>query len=236
MSEFQIDNATKESQYGYLVDIANKNGLMKMSLRSNAMWRVDPKLLVFTLARHKFVAKMLSGYNRVLEVGCGDAFASRLVHPEVKELHAIDFDAVFIEEGRKNTDPSWPVTLNVHDILSGPYTVGGKFQAAFSLDVIEHIPQEMERTYLENICQSIQPGGVFICGAPSLESQQYASDLSKAGHINCKSGKDLKKLLAEYFEHTFLFGMNDEVLHTGFSPMSHYLFVVATGNKYSPKS
>jgi len=25
--------------------------------------------------------------------------------------------------------------------------------------------------------------------------------------------------------------MNDEVLHTGFSPMCHYIFVLAVGNK-----
>ncbi|MCH1913338.1 class I SAM-dependent methyltransferase [Leptospira noguchii] len=223
---------TKESQYKILVEMQKEKGPIKMSYRSSSMWRIDPKVLVFTLARHKFAAKMLSGYNRVLEVGCGDAFASRLLHPEVGELHALDFDPLFIEEGKRNLDPDWTnVTLAVHDILDGPYQVGGLFDAAFSLDVIEHIPNEKEEIYLQNICSSIKPGGAFICGAPSLESQTYASPLSKEGHINCKTGKDLKKLLSKYFEHTFLFGMNDEVLHTGFSPMSHYLFILATGNK-----
>lgn len=223
--------STKEAQYNFIIEMNKQKGTLRMSQRSSVMWRVDPKLLVFTLSRHKFVAKMLTGYNRVLEVGCGDAFASRLLHPEIGELHSIDFDPIFIEEGRKNKDPEWPLTMNVHDILSGPYQEGGLFDAAFSLDVIEHIPNSMERVYLENICKSIKPGGVFICGAPSLESQTYASPASKVGHINCKSGPDLKKLLNEYFEHTFLFGMNDEVLHTGFSPMCHYTFVLCTGNK-----
>lgn len=195
------------------------------------MWRLDPKLLVFTLARHKFVAKMLTGYPRVLEVGCGDAFASRLLHPEVGQFHAIDFDPVFIEEAVKHIDPTWPVTLAVHDILTGPYVAGGLFDAAFSLDVIEHIPKEHEDVYLRNICRSVKPGGVFICGAPSLESQAYASPPSKEGHVNCMNGQDLKKLIAKYFDHAFLFGMNDEVLHTGFAPMCQYLFVLGTGNK-----
>ncbi len=225
------DKSTKEHQYNFIIDMQQKKGSIKMSYRSSAMWRIDPKLLLFTLSRHKYVAKMLSGQGRVLEVGCGDAFASRLLHPEVQELHAIDFDSVFIEEGQKNTEPDWPVTLAVHDILDGPYKVGGLFDAAFSLDVVEHIPNKDEHRYFENICASIKHGGVFICGAPSLESQTYASPASKDGHINCKSGEDLKKTLAKYFDHTFLFGMNDEVLHTGFSPMCHYTFVLATGNK-----
>ena len=85
-------NQTKEKQYQFMVEMQEAKGPVPMSIRGSVMWRIDPKLLLFTLSRHKFVAKMLSGYQRVLEVGCGDAFASRLIHPEVKELHSLDFD------------------------------------------------------------------------------------------------------------------------------------------------
>ena len=57
---------------------------------------------------------------------------------------------------------------------------------------------------------------MLIIGTPSLESQAYASPPSKAGHINCKSGDELKALLSSYFHNVFLFSMNDEVVHTGF--------------------
>lgn len=224
--------STKEEQYKFMVDLLEEKGPITMPCIASARWRLDPKLLSFTLARHKFVAKMLSGYKKVLEVGCGDAFASRLLHPEVQELHSIDFDPYFIEEAFKHQESDWPVTLVVHDILRGPYLPNGDyFDAAFSLDVIEHIPVSQEQTYLRHISLSLKSGGVFICGCPSLESQSYASPASKEGHINCKSGNELKNLLNQYFDHTFLFGMNDEVLHTGFSPMCHYLFVLAVGNK-----
>jgi SAM-dependent methyltransferase len=225
---------TREYQYQFMLDMLKDKNAIPLSLRASSMWRLDPKLLGISLARHKFVSKMLKGYSRVLEVGCGDAFASRLLHPEIDELHAIDFDTIFIEEAKKIIDPEWPVTFAVHDILTGPYAVGGEFDAAFSLDVIEHIPQEQEDKYLLNICNSLKPDGVFICGSPSLESQEYASPPSREGHVNCKRGNDLKRLLEKYFDHVFLFGMNDEVLHTGFGPMCQYLMVLATGNKIKP--
>jgi len=220
---------TKEKQYQVTVDMIEAKGHLSLSMHSSATWMTDPKHLVFTLSRHKFVAKMLSGYNRVLEVGCGDGFASRLLHPEIGELHSFDFDPIFIDDARKHVEPDWPVTFAVHDILDGPYQEGGLFDAAFSLDVFEHIQQKDEDCYLENISLSLKPNGVFICGSPSLESQVYASQGSKEGHVNCKTGNELKSLTLKHFEHAFLFGMNDEVLHTGYSPMCHYLFILATG-------
>ena len=223
---------TKEFQYQQMVQKTANLGACKMSIRASVMWRTDPKLLLFTLARHKFVAKMFSGLDRALEVGCGDAFASRLLHPEVKEIHSIDFDPVFINDAQKRVELGWPVILAVHDILKdGPYTTGGRFDGAFSLDVFEHIPEKQEVLYLRNIASSLTPNGIFICGSPSIESQPYASPMSKEGHINCKSGKALLSLFKKHFHNAFLFGMNDEVLHTGFTPMCHYLFVLAVGPK-----
>ena len=34
-----------------------------------------------------------------------------------------------------------------------------------------------------------------------------------------------------FFKHVFLFSMNDEVVHTGFEKMAHYLFVVCCAKK-----
>lgn len=41
----------------------------------------------------------------------------------------------------------------------------------------------------------------------------------------------LKKLMSDYFYTVFMFGMNDEVVHTGYLPMAHYLFAVGVGTK-----
>ena len=45
--------------------------------------------------------------------------------------------------------------------------------------------------------------------------------------MNCKSGDALKRTLERYFHTVFVFSMNDEVVHTGFYPMAHYLLGVA---------
>jgi 2-polyprenyl-3-methyl-5-hydroxy-6-metoxy-1,4-benzoquinol methylase len=194
------------------------------------VWHDDPRRLAFVLARYKFVSKMLSGRGRVAELGCGDAFGSRVVLQEVKELHVYDFDPLFIEDVRQRQSKRWKMQAHVHDILDGPLKEA-PFDAIYSLDVMEHIPSAKEDIYLSNLAKSLESHGVLIIGMPSLESQAHASPQSKVGHINCKSGKDLKKVLEKHFHTVFLFSMNDEVVHTGFAPMAHYLFALCCEKK-----
>lgn len=220
---------TVERQYEGHIELKEKQGLTRLGVEKNANWHGDPKRLVFVFARYKFIAKMLSGKKRVLEVGCGDAFPVRIVLQEVGELHAVDIDPLFIEDAQERADPAWPFTLAVHDMLSGP--VSGEFDGAYTLDVLEHIEHASERRFLDNIVSSLTPEGVLIVGMPSLESQTYAAPLSKIGHINCKKGPEFKALMLEYFDNVFMFSMNDEVIHTGYQPMAQYLFALCAGKR-----
>jgi 2-polyprenyl-3-methyl-5-hydroxy-6-metoxy-1,4-benzoquinol methylase len=220
---------TKEMQYQPLLDLKESQGLTRLGVMNNQVWQDDPKRLVFTLSRYKFVSKMLEGKHSVLEVGCGDAFCSRVVKQAVNQLTVIDFDPLFVADIIERADPRWPMTAIVHDMLQHPYPE--TFEAIYTLDVFEHIEKIDEEIFIKNILLSLSPNGVLIIGMPSLESQQYASSQSKEGHVNCKSGDDFRGLLKKHFENVFLFSMNDEVVHTGFSKMAHYLFVICTNQK-----
>ena len=111
---------TKETQYQFLLELQEREGLQTLGLMSSQVWRDDPRRLGFVLARYKFVAKMLAGSRRVLEVGCADAFGTPVVRQEVPEVVATDFDPVFIEQNRLRPDPKWPVEFRVHDMLAAP--------------------------------------------------------------------------------------------------------------------
>ena len=218
---------TQEAQYEDCLRVADEAGIARLGVMSNQVWHEDPKRLAFVMARYKFVAKMLSGMDRVLEVGCADAFATRIVQQEVGRVTAIDLDPVFIAYARERRHPDWPLELAVHDMLSGPH--GGGFDAAYSLDVLEHIPAEAEDRFLANLVASLHADGVAIIGMPSLASQVHASPQSIAGHVNCKDGPALKTVLARHFRQVFVFSMNDEVVHTGYWPMAHYYLGLCCG-------
>jgi 2-polyprenyl-3-methyl-5-hydroxy-6-metoxy-1,4-benzoquinol methylase len=225
-----MDNSrTKEAQYDGLLDLAQQEGLQQFGLMSSQVWRDDPRRLGFVLARYKFVAKMLVGCRRVLEVGCADAFGTRVVRQEVPGVVATDFDPVFIEANRARGAERWPVDYRVHDMLAGP--LDEQFDAVYALDVLEHIPPADEDQFVGNLASSLAPHGMCILGSPSLHSQAYASPPSKAGHVNCKDAAGLRALLSRFFHNVLIFSMNDEVVHTGFTPMAHYLFAVCCHRK-----
>jgi len=91
------DERTKEPQYQRGLEMY-REAAETLGPMTTQVWQDDPRRLTFVLARYKFVAKMLSGKRRVLEVGCADAFGTRIVQQEVGSVVAIDFDPVFIKD------------------------------------------------------------------------------------------------------------------------------------------
>lgn len=193
------------------------------------MWRTDPKHIGFLFARYKFVSKLLTGKNRVLEIGCGDATGTPLVAQVVNHVSCTDFEPLLMEDNQRRLKHFKNIDFSVLDITKKSFTP--LCDAAFSLDVIEHIPKPKEHLYFKNICKSLTSEGVCIIGTPNVAAQQHASKASRIGHINLKSFKDFQVLLKKYFVNGFIFSMNDEVVHTGFYPMAQYLIAVGVGIK-----
>ncbi len=218
---------TRESQYQFCLDYAERRGLERLGLMTSQTWYDDPKRLVFTLSRYKFAAKMLEGCRKVLEAGCGDGFGTRIVRQATQGVVAVDFDPLFIDDAMSRACDKWPVEFRQHDLLEAP--VADTFDGAYALDVLEHIRPEDEDRFLANIVRSLTPDAICVIGMPSLESQAYASPQSLAGHVNCKTAPDLKATMQRHFRVATMFSMNDEVVHTGFHKMANYIFAVATG-------
>ena len=190
---------------------------------TGSSWRWNPRRLGMMLARYKFVAKMFEGFGRVAEIGCSDGFGSAVVGQAVNHLDLFDFDPVW-----RDAVAATGRVFRVHDIVRDGGLPGQTYDGIYMLDVLEHIWPADEPQAMANIVGSLRPDGVFIAGCPSLESQVYASELSKA-HVNCRNGDVFRHDMTRYFRNVFLFGMNDEVVHTGFAAMCHYHFVLCCG-------
>ncbi len=190
----------------------------------------DPKHMGFVLARYKFPAKMFDEMNQVIEVGCGDAFGTPIVAQHVKKVVAIEPDARHIEGNKKRLAKVKNIEFKcgtIQDLKFPPRS----FCGAYSIDVIEHLDQHLNEPFVESQASILKKDGVCIIGTPNKTAEQYASERSRVQHINLHTQKSLKERMEKYFNRVFMFGMNDEVLHTGYAPMCHYIFGMGVGVK-----
>lgn len=178
---------------------------------------------LFNLSRHKFCTHLLQNRD-VLDIGSSDGFCVPLMSDMLKSVVCIDNDKKIVDDNIRRLNAFRNVEFVHADFIKDG--IDKKFDGIIALDFIEHIPMEQERTFMENMCRCLNEHGIAIVGTPNITAQRFASKLSKEYHINLKSYETLKELMDKYFHVVLMFGMNDEVVHTGFPDMCHYIMAV----------
>ncbi len=193
----------------------------------------QPRHLLFTLARYKFAAKLLAdkGPLEILELGCAEGLGTVLLAEGGHRITAVDFDAQSIDHARRTLASHLGIDFRCEDFLGRSM---GQFDAVVSLDVIEHIEPSLEDRFMNTVVSSLKPKGICILGTPNETASAYASQPSRIGHVNLYDHDRLMALFHKYFQYVFSFGMNDEVVHTGFPPMRHYLVALGCQKRESP--
>jgi cyclopropane fatty-acyl-phospholipid synthase-like methyltransferase len=188
-----------------------------------------PRQLLFHYARYKFAARLIGETPgvEVLELGCSEGLNTLMLAEGYHKVIAVDFDEDAIKWAKSNINND-DVTFIYDDFLGKTY---GQFDAVVSIDVIEHIAPENEGRFFETVTANLKPDSYCIIGTPNITASQYASEQSRKGHVNLFSAERLRDAVSKYFKNVFTFGMNDEVVHTGFYPMSHYLFVLGCSKR-----
>lgn len=187
----------------------------------------DPKRLLFVFSRYNFADKMIGIDKNILDLGCGEGFGVPFIVPNAKSYLGVDIVPDVINAA-KQTWKSDKITFKNEDFMNKKF---GDFDAVISLDVIEHIDQETEDIYFSTIVNNLSANGICVLGTPNFASAQYASEASQIGHVNLFDMQRLRTRMNDFFHNVFIFSMNDEVVHTGFAPMSHYLMAVACNPK-----
>lgn len=196
----------------------------------------DPKRLAFFLSRYKFSAKMLKRCQSVIDVGCGEGMGTLtyLFDTQAAKVHGVDFDKTLLDYAVNVLRPALAQALpekaaklsfenlDALDLDSS----GGKFEGLSCLDVIEHVEEKLEDAFLARLAGWIDDGGVAVIGTPNVLAQMYASKHSEIGHINNYSPERFQESLERHFRRVFMFSMNDEIVHTGFDKLAHYLMAV----------
>jgi len=187
----------------------------------------DPKRLSFVLSRYKFAAKMGAKDKRVLELGCSEGIGVPILSEFAAAYTGVDMDGSAIKAAQQN----WAADniKFIEDEFLGK--VYGAFDTVVSLDVLEHIIPSSEELFFDTIYDNLGKDGIGIIGTPNVTAAQYASPTSKAGHVNLFDAERLRSAMQRLFHNVFIFSANDELIHTGFSPMANYLICLGCYKK-----
>lgn len=188
----------------------------------------NPRALLFMYARYKFAARLLGEEPKlnVLDLGCNEGLGAVLLAEKGHNVTAIDFDKEAIEWSKSNLAKQTGINFICDNFLGKEYS---KFDAVVLLDVIEHVFKKNEEELFKTIVRNLKDSGFCIMGTPNVSATKYSSKTSKAGHVNLYSPERLRDVMRKYFNNVFLFGMNDEVVHTGFYPMCQYIICLGCG-------
>ena len=190
--------------------------------------REDPDHAALVLARYRTAAALIGDATSVIELGCGEGIGAGILAKNRERYLGLDADREALEDARElhqgsGIDFFW-VDLGSWDgsALSGR----ARFDAAISLDVIEHIPCEDEHRFMQGGVRLLNEHGVMIVGTPSANAYHLASPQSKVGHVNNYTPERLKALMQRYFHRVIMAGMQDVSLHFGHPGMVHYVIAV----------
>ncbi|MDD5593261.1 MAG: class I SAM-dependent methyltransferase [Candidatus Margulisbacteria bacterium] len=187
----------------------------------------DPKRLVFVLSRYKFAAKMAAKNKTVLELGCSEGIGAPILSEFAAGYTGVDLDGDAIAAAKRNW-ASEKVDFIAGDFLDKKY---GSFDSVVSLDVVEHIDRKSEALFFRALVNNLKTDGVAVVGTPNAAAARYASAASRLGHVNLFDAERLRSTMKKYFKTVMMFGSNDEIIHTGFLPMAHYLICLGFGKR-----
>lgn len=187
----------------------------------------DPKRLAFVLSRYKFCAKMAGRGRRILELGCSEGIGTPILAEFAAHYTGVDMDGPAIATAKANWENDKCRFLEA-DFLGHGY---GTFDVVVSLDVIEHIHVEYEPLFFDTVKKNLGEDGICLVGTPNVTSAAYASPASQAGHVNLYDAARLEAAMRTVFHNVFMFGLNDEIVHTGYAPMTHYLMALGCSKR-----
>jgi ubiquinone/menaquinone biosynthesis C-methylase UbiE len=124
----------------------------------------------------EWLIQLIGPEKVVLDLGCGLGRVEKFLAPSCRELHAADISKVMISKAAQRLKGIPNIHFSVVDGSSLRGYADEKFDAVFSLLVLQHVEQEDAFRYLLEFNRILRSDGLCIVQFPRLSSETYFND------------------------------------------------------------
>jgi SAM-dependent methyltransferase len=148
-------------------------------------------------AQMRFMRRFLRPHTTLLEIGPGDCAFSFAAARRVRQVYAVDVDAVL----SRNAQPPGNFRLFISDGVSVPVPAGS-VDVAYSNQLMEHLHPDDAREQLANIFAALAPGGAYVCITPNRldgphDISRWFSDEPSGFHLKEYTVAELERIFRE---------------------------------------
>ena len=171
--------------------------------------------LLIHLARYKFIARLISKKDRVLEIGCGTGYGSRFISDYAKVVVGSDLEEEVLRHARSRFS-------NDNLTYVGDFEHLTPFDVVVCLEVIEHMDVQDGLELLRTVRRVLSPGGVAFISTPRRVPNP--SENRRKFHVHEYEYDEFKSTLESVFARALIFTQIDEIISTQ-NPQVAWTFV-----------
>lgn len=155
---------------------------------------IDTVELLFHWHRYLSIAQLITN-KRVLEIGCGEGYGTRILANEAVEVTAVDIDSDAVRHASLvHKRPN--CVFEVASALDLPYQ-NAAFDAVVSFEVLEHLPKDSHDRFLSEIQRVLTPAGLAVISTP--DHSRTTEWPPNPYHLGELTAEEFSSLLDRYF-------------------------------------
>ena len=171
----------------------------------------DFENLIYHLTRYKFVARILSKKDIVIEIGCGHGYGTYFLSKYCQKIVGIDIDSDIInqckkEYGSKNLD------FKCLNILDTDITKFPKYDVVVCFEVIEHMNRKEAYKLMEKLKDLKKDDGIIFLSTPRRIEDKFKTENRRKFHMHEYTYEELNEDLSKIFSRFIILGQLDEII------------------------
>lgn len=162
--------------------------------------RMGTELEIEHMHRYMAIAEKVKGM-RVLDAACGVGYGSAILSVYAREVVGIDIDEEAVAFARETYGNER--TLFYEMSIADMQFKENSFDAVVSFETVEHVPEEIQKAFLQEIARILSPAGVLIMSTPDHDMfvKKFLGKYNNPYHVKEYNYPEYKALLKNYFKY-----------------------------------